>query len=51
MDKTVPLLVGSQRMATTARQAGFTGQMVIADNPGDEAMLAALSQWAQEFSR
>ena len=49
--KTVPLLVGSQRMATTARQAGFTGQMVIADNPGDEAMLAALSQWAQEFSR
>jgi uroporphyrinogen-III synthase len=49
--KTVPLLVGSQRMATTARKAGFTGQMVIADNPGDEAMFAALSQWAQEFSR
>lgn len=49
--KTVPLLLGSQRMAATARQVGFTGQMVIADNPSDEAMLAALSQWAQEFSR
>jgi len=46
--KTVPLLVGSQRMLVTARQAGFTGLIVIADNPGDEAMLQALNQWAQE---
>lgn len=46
--KTLPLLLGSQRMAATARQAGFAGNLVIADNPGDEAMLAALMQWAQE---
>lgn len=49
--KTVRLLVGSQRMVATARQAGFTGQMVVAANPGDEAMLHALHQWAQEFPR
>ncbi len=49
--KTVPLLAGSQRIAATARQAGFTGAIAIADNPGDEAMLVALRQWAQEFPR
>ena len=49
--KAVPLLVGSQRMMETARQAGFTGTLVIADNPGDEAMLEALIHWAQEFQR
>lgn len=49
--KTVPLLVGSQRIATAARQAGFTGHLVIADNPGDEAMLETLLHWAQEFPR
>lgn len=49
--KTVPLLVGSQRMGETARQAGFNGTLVIADNPGDEAMLRALIQWAQELQQ
>lgn len=49
--KTVPLLVGSQRMVETARQAGFSGTLVIADNPGDEAMLNALMQWAQELQQ
>jgi uroporphyrinogen-III synthase len=49
--KTVPLLVGSQRMVATARQAGFTGTIVIADNPGDTAMLQALTHWAQEFQQ
>lgn len=49
--KAVPLLVGSQRMVETARQAGFTGTLVIADNPGDEAMLNALMQWAQEHQQ
>jgi uroporphyrinogen-III synthase len=49
--KAVPLLVGSQRMVATARQAGFTGLIIIADNPGDEAMLQALRQWAQESPR
>lgn len=47
--RTAPLLVGSQRIATTARQLGFTGHLVIADNPGDEAMLETLLHWAQEF--
>jgi uroporphyrinogen-III synthase len=46
--KTVPLLVGSQRMLETARQAGFSGTLVLADNPSDEAMLQALTHWAQE---
>lgn len=49
--KTVSLLAGSQRIAATARQAGFTGTIAIADNPGDEAMLMALRHWAQEFPR
>lgn len=47
--KTVPLLVGSQRMLATARTVGFTGTICIADNPGDEAMLQALIHWVQEF--
>ncbi|EIJ34938.1 uroporphyrinogen-III synthase [Thiothrix nivea] len=46
--KTVPLLAGSQRMVEAARQAGFSGTIAIADNPGDEAMLQALTHWAQE---
>lgn len=46
--KTVPLLLGSARMEATARRAGFKGSLVVADNPGDEAMLAALMQWVQE---
>lgn len=47
--KTVPLLVGSQRMCATARNAGWTGTIRIADNPSDEAMLRALKHWVQEF--
>ena len=46
--KTLPLLVGSPRMRETARQAGFDGTLIMADNPSDEAMLQALTQWAQE---
>ena len=46
--KTLPLLVGSPRMRETARQAGFDGTLIMADNPSDEAMLQALIQWAQE---
>ena len=45
--KTVPLLLGSQRMLETARQAGFSGTLVMADNPSDEAMLQALTHWAR----
>lgn len=46
--KTIPLLVGSVRMAETARQAGFTGTLIIADDPGDEAMFKALVHWVQD---
>ena len=46
--KTLPLLVGSPRMRETARQAGFDGTLIMADNPSDEAMLQALRHWAQE---
>ena len=46
--KTVPLLLGSQRMLETARQAGFSGTLVMADNPSDEAMFQALTHWVQE---
>ena len=46
--KNVPLLVGSRRMADLAKQVGFKGALVIADDPGDEAMFTALAQWAQE---
>lgn len=45
----VPLLVGSQRLLASARQAGFTGTIVIADNPSDAAMMQALHHWAKEF--
>ncbi len=43
--KNVPLLVGSHRLATLARQVGFTGEIVIAENPSDEAMFYALVEW------
>jgi uroporphyrinogen-III synthase len=46
--KRLPLLVGSPRMRETARQAGFDGTLIMADNPSDEAMLQALIHWAQE---
>lgn len=44
----VALLLGSERMAATARQAGFAGPLIVADDPGDEAMLAALAQWVRK---
>lgn len=43
--KNVPLLVGSRRLAMVAKQGGFTGEIVIAENPSDEAMFHALVQW------
>ena len=49
--KKVPLLVGSQRLAALAKQQGFQGAVVIADNPGDDAMFAALAHWAQETNQ
>ena len=36
------LLVGGQRIAQTARMAGFSGILIVADDPSDESMFKAL---------
>jgi uroporphyrinogen-III synthase len=46
--KQIPLLVGSQRMAADARQAGFSADIIVAADPGDRPMQAALALWRQE---
>lgn len=43
-----PLVVGSRRIAEMASTAGFAHPAVIADNPDDEAMLAALERLAKQ---
>ena len=45
--KTTPLLVGSERIAREARLAGFEAELIVADDPGDDAMLKALLCWRQ----
>lgn len=40
------LLVGSQRIATAARGAGFNGSIITAADPSDAAMLDALLSWS-----
>lgn len=42
--KQLPLLLGSQRMQSTAQQLGHCGTLCIAENPSDEAMVQALVQ-------
>ena len=42
-----PLLVGSARMADTARELGFAGNPWVAADPGDESMMEAVLQWAR----
>lgn len=41
------LVVPGQRCAQLAQQLGFTGQILIADNATDDAMLASVRQWKQ----
>lgn len=36
------LLVGGQRIAQTARMVGFSGTLIVADDPSDESMFKAL---------
>ena len=45
--RSLPLILGSDRMLATARQLGFKNPPVIARNPSDEAMLQALLEWAK----
>ncbi len=45
--KQIPLVVGSQRMANDARQAGFSADIIVAADPGDQSVQQALSQWNQ----
>ncbi|MEZ5536566.1 MAG: uroporphyrinogen-III synthase [Thiolinea sp.] len=46
--KQIPLLTGSQRMASDARRAGFTADIIVAADPGDQSMQQALTLWRQE---
>lgn len=46
--KQTPLLVGSQRIGEQARRAGFTAAIIVAADPGDQAMQAALIRWRQD---
>lgn len=43
----IPLIVGSQRIAHYAQEAGFQ-TVFVADNPSDAAMLEALLYWKRE---
>lgn len=42
-----PLLVGGPRMVFTAEELGFKTELLVATDPSDEAMLAALIDWAK----
>ncbi len=46
--KQTALLVGSQRIAADARQAGFMADIIVAADPGDQSMQEALIQWRQD---
>ena len=41
------LLTGCERISEKARALGFSGSIITAENPSDEAMLDALKKWAQ----
>lgn len=40
-----PIVVISQRMADVARELGFDGDIVVATQPGDEAIVEAIKMW------
>ena len=44
--KNVSLVVGSKRISEAAARVGFAKDSIIAENPSDGAMLAALSTWS-----
>ncbi|AOV15668.1 uroporphyrinogen III synthase [Acidihalobacter aeolianus] len=41
-----PLIVGSERIAATARELGHQLPIIVADDPSDEAMYDTLAAWA-----
>ncbi|WP_303903079.1 uroporphyrinogen-III synthase [Thiohalomonas denitrificans] len=43
----LPLAVFHPRIAEKARDSGFRGPLVVAREPGDEALVAAIAAWAQ----
>lgn len=45
------LASNSQRTAKLARELGFTGDIVISPEPGDEAMAATITSWWQNKAR
>ncbi len=44
------VIAGSQRIAEAATRVGFANNPIIAENPSDKAMLAALSNWSTTAS-
>lgn len=40
-----PLIVVSERTRELARELGFTAEVLVADQPGDEALVAAATRW------
>lgn len=48
--KAVPLLLGSPRMQTTAEQLDHQGNIIVARNPSDDAILERLKNWVQQES-
>lgn len=46
--KQTALLVGSQRIAEDARQAGFMADIIVAKDPADQSMQEALTRWRQD---
>ena len=48
--KSVPLLLGSERMRETAANLGHIGKIIMAKNPSDEAVLSQLLTWSKQES-
>jgi len=46
--KDVPLLLGSPRMQQTAKHLEHRGNIIVASNPSDEAILHRLKNWVQQ---
>lgn len=43
----LPVITGSQRAAVLSRELGFSNTVIVADSPGDAALLSALQRWRE----
>jgi len=46
--KQLPLLLGSPRIQQTAQHLGHQGNIIVANNPSDDAILHCLKNWVQQ---